>query len=292
MASAGAGARARAMLLACWGAFRDEPPDRIHALVERGWDHGRYLAEGGSVEVLPQRIGALVMCEKLDAAAEMVVAVRATARANGSVMHYLVASGHAAWIETRRGNLTVGAAEMRESLERALDAQRSGQARRIGVALRALGTLEQDRDAARSRLEQAVAVLAESPARLEHARALVELGAARRRHGNRVAARAPLREGLDQAARCGAIRLAQRARTELAATGARPRREYTTGRDALTPSELRVAQMAAEGHTSQEIAEALFVTTKTIDAHLSHTYTKLSIHSRKQLAAALEDQRN
>ena len=167
------------------------------------------------------------------------------------------------------------------------DARRAGQPRRIGVALRALGALEQSSDAGRARLQEAVSVLADSPARLEHARALVELGAALRRHGDRAAARAPLRDGLDLAARCGAIRLAERARTELAATGARPRREHITGRDALTPSEQRVALMAAEGRTSQEIAEALFVTTKTIDAHLNHTYTKLAINSRKQLAAAL-----
>ncbi|MGA9874622.1 MAG: helix-turn-helix transcriptional regulator, partial [Solirubrobacteraceae bacterium] len=76
-------------------------------------------------------------------------------------------------------------------------------------------------------------------------------------------------------------------RTELSAAGARPRRVFNSGRDALTPSELRVARMAAEGLTSQEIAQALFVTTKTVDAHLSHTYAKLDINSRKQLADAL-----
>jgi DNA-binding CsgD family transcriptional regulator len=167
------------------------------------------------------------------------------------------------------------------------DARRIGQARRIGVALRALGMLKRGSDAGRARLEEAVNVLADSPARLEHARALIELGAALRRHGDRATARAPLREGLDLAAHCGAIRLAERARTELAATGARPRREHITGRDALTPSELRIARMAAEGRTSAEIAQALFVTTRTIDAHLSHSYTKLGINSRKQLAAAL-----
>jgi DNA-binding CsgD family transcriptional regulator len=168
-----------------------------------------------------------------------------------------------------------------------MDARRSGQPRRIGVALRALGVLEPHRDAGRAHLEEAVTLLSCSPARLEHARALVELGADRRRRGERAAARAPLREGLDLAVRAGALRLAERARTELAAAGARPRREFWTGRDALTPSELRVARMAAEGRTSQEIAQALFVTTKTIDTHLNHIYAKLSINSRRQLASAL-----
>jgi DNA-binding CsgD family transcriptional regulator len=168
-------------------------------------------------------------------------------------------------------------------------AQASGQPRRIGIARHALGLLEPDRDAGRAQLEQAVAVLATSPARLEHARALVDLGASHRRAAERVAAREPLREGLDLAVTCGAVRLADRARTELAATGARPRRERTTGRDSLTPSELRIALLAADGRTSQEIAQSLFVTTKTIDMHLGHTYSKLGINSRKQLAAALAE---
>ena len=127
------------------------------------------------------------------------------------------------------------------------DAHRSGVSRRIGIALRALGLLDDDREAGRAKLGQAVAVLADSPARLEHARALVELGASLRRDSRRAASRASLRDGLDLAARCGATRLADRARTELAATGARPRRERVTGRDALTPSELRVAHMASRG---------------------------------------------
>jgi DNA-binding CsgD family transcriptional regulator len=166
------------------------------------------------------------------------------------------------------------------------DARRIGQPRGIGVALRALGMLEQG-DTGRSHLEQAVTVLASSPARLEHARTLVELGAHLRRHGNRSAARTPLWDGLDLASRSGAIRLAERARTELVASGARPRRAYTSGRHALTASELRVAQMAAGGLTSREIAQALFVTTRTIDMHLQRSYSKLEINSRKQLPEAL-----
>jgi len=168
------------------------------------------------------------------------------------------------------------------------DAQRIGQARGIGVALRALGTLVGDEAGVRH-LEDAVTVLADSPSRLEHARALVELGAALRRGGSRAAARPPLLEGLELAARCGASRLLDRAREELAAAGAKPRRLYQTSRDALTPSELRVAQLAAEGRTTKEIAQSLFVTTKTIDAHLHHAYLKLRINSRKQLKAALAD---
>jgi DNA-binding CsgD family transcriptional regulator len=180
--------------------------------------------------------------------------------------------------DSRDEALTLAEAEL-------TDARRRGQPRRVGIALRTLGLLHGDT----TLLQDAVTTLADSPAKLEQATALVELGAAQRRAGNRAAARAPLRDGLDLATRCGATRLAARARTELVATGARPRRAHISGRDSLTPSELRVARMAAEGRTNNEIAQALFVTTRTIDAHLAHTYTKLGINSRRQLENALAE---
>jgi DNA-binding CsgD family transcriptional regulator len=170
------------------------------------------------------------------------------------------------------------------------NARRSGRPGRIGAALRVRGLLDQNSHTSCELLEESVAALTDSTARLQHARSLVDLGAARRRRGDRVSARAPLSEGMDLAARCGAVRLADRARAELAATGARPRRTKTSGLDALTPSELRVAQMAATGRTSNEIAQALFVTTATIATHLNRTYTKLGVNSRKQLADALARQ--
>jgi DNA-binding NarL/FixJ family response regulator len=81
--------------------------------------------------------------------------------------------------------------------------------------------------------------------------------------------------------------LAERAHTELAATGTRPRRIALSGVEALTPSEQRVAAMAAEGMTNRDIAQALFVTPKTIEVHLSSVYRKLGISSRSQLDRAL-----
>jgi len=166
------------------------------------------------------------------------------------------------------------------------DARRAGLARGIGTALRALGLIEGGA-AGRYRLEEAVKILDGSPARLEHARALVDLGAALRRSGERAAARKPLLAGLDEAVEAGATRLAERAKEELAAAGARPRRLRASGPASLTPSELRVARLAAEGHTNLEIAQALFVTPKTVDTHLSHVYAKLGISSRQALGAAL-----
>jgi DNA-binding NarL/FixJ family response regulator len=81
--------------------------------------------------------------------------------------------------------------------------------------------------------------------------------------------------------------LADRARAELVAAGARPRRDALRGRDALTASELRVAEMAEDGMTNREIAQALFVTQRTVETHLTHTYQKLDISSRAELADSL-----
>ena len=136
-------------------------------------------------------------------------------------------------------------------------------------------------------LRAAVGALERSPRRLELARALVDLGAALRREGRRVEAREPLRRGLDLSQRCGATVLADRAGEELRATGARPRRLVLTGVESLTPSELRVARLAAEGRSNREIAQALFVTGATVETHLGHVFQKLDVNSRTALPAAL-----
>ena len=166
------------------------------------------------------------------------------------------------------------------------EARRVGLPRPAGIALRTRGMLEGGERGLRD-LREAAGVLAASGARLEHARALVELGAALRRAGQRTAAREPLRTGLDLAHHCGAKRLAERARDELLTAGAKPRRAVLTGLEALTPSERRVAELAAAGMSNPEIAQALFVTLNTVEGHLRHAYRTLSIRSRGQLPAAL-----
>ena len=108
--------------------------------------------------------------------------------------------------------------------------------------------------------------------------------------GNRRRARELLRESLDIAHHCGAIAVARRSRHELRVAGARPRRDALRGRDALTASELRVAQMAAERMTNRTIAQALFVTQRTVELHLTNVYTKLGV-SRADLPAALPEHR-
>jgi DNA-binding NarL/FixJ family response regulator len=141
-----------------------------------------------------------------------------------------------------------------------------------------------------SLLEQAVALLAGSPARLEHTRALLALGSALRRANRRAEARLPLRRALEQADRGGMLLLARRAHGELNAAGARPRRSALSGPGALTPAEHRVAQLAACGHGNRAIAERLYVTPRTVETHLTHAFQKLGIRSRADLAAALEAQ--
>ena len=155
-----------------------------------------------------------------------------------------------------------------------------------GHALRALGLLRGGERGLRD-LAAAVQAFERSPARLELGWASYELGAALRRAKRRRDARAPLDRALDIAMMCHAELLADRARQQLQALGARPRSVMLTGAESLTPSELRVCRLAADGLKNTEIAQALFVSLKTIETHLRSSYRKLDITSRGQLPQAL-----
>jgi DNA-binding NarL/FixJ family response regulator len=139
-------------------------------------------------------------------------------------------------------------------------------------------------------LRDAVDVLEGSQGRLELAHALCDLGAALRRGGRRQDSREPLRRAVELAHACGARALEERAHQELLASGARPRRRPVSGVDSLTPSELRVATMAADGMSNREIAQDLFVSLKTVEMHLSRGYRKLDVSSRSELPRALQGQ--
>jgi DNA-binding CsgD family transcriptional regulator len=156
----------------------------------------------------------------------------------------------------------------------------------LGVALRTSGMVVGGARGS-ALLAEAVEVLAGTPMRLEHAKALAALGAAQRRAGERVKARTTLSEALDLADVCGATALASEARAELRVAGARPRRARIHGRDSLTATELRTVTLAAQGMSNNQIAQALFVTAKTVERHLTNAYAKLGIGSRRELAAAL-----
>jgi DNA-binding CsgD family transcriptional regulator len=155
-----------------------------------------------------------------------------------------------------------------------------------GAALRALARTAPPEQRIRL-LEQACDVLSESPARLEQARALVDLGAALRRANRRTEARQPLGRAVDLGRRGGLRLISKRAKDELMAAGARPRRDLLTGTDALTPAEHRVAVLAAAGHSNREIAEQLYITLRTVETHLTHAFQKLNINARSQLPAQM-----
>ena len=154
------------------------------------------------------------------------------------------------------------------------------------MALRARGACEVGR-AREETLRESVAALEKGPARLELTRALIDLGAHLRRSGRRRDAREPLRKALDLASRCSAEPLVVLARDELRAADGRPRSPWLTGAAALTPSELRVARLAAGDLGNKQIAEALFITVKTVEMHLTHVYRKLGASSRAELAHLL-----
>jgi DNA-binding NarL/FixJ family response regulator/predicted negative regulator of RcsB-dependent stress response len=165
-------------------------------------------------------------------------------------------------------------------------ARQWGAPRALGRALRVLGIVDGGEQGLEL-LQEAVAVLAPSSARLEYAKALIELGAALRRAGQRIGCREYLRQGIELAYICGAAPLVERGRTELRASGARPRRAEPSGPGALTPSERRVAELAAAGRSNRDIAQELFITVNTVEGHLTRTYRKLGITSRAGLAQAL-----
>jgi DNA-binding CsgD family transcriptional regulator len=163
-------------------------------------------------------------------------------------------------------------------------ARNFGAAIHVGSALRVMAEVVEPVERL-ALLDEAVNVLESTGASLEFARATLELGRTLRESNRHVAARNALRRAADLAVRCGAEHLIDRSLQELRASGARPRRLAFSGADALTPSERRVAEMAAAGMKNSHIAEILFVSPKTVEGHLSRAYQKLGIQSREELGA-------
>jgi DNA-binding CsgD family transcriptional regulator len=196
---------------------------------------------------------------------------------------WIPARSHAALALHRLGR----DAEATALIEEELDLARGwGVPVAIAVSLRTLGLVTGGPDGL-AMLEDAVDMLEPTTAQLDYARALVEYGGALRRSKQRIEARERLREGVEIAHRQGALALVAQANDELASTGARPRKVVQTGLETLTASERRVAQLAAADMSNKDIAQALFVTVKTVEVHLSSVYRKLEISSRRQLASTL-----
>lgn len=184
--------------------------------------------------------------------------------------------------------------EARVRAERGVAAARQwGSPSALGPSLRALGLALGAQRPARSSgstddavdvFREAVASTDGSLARLEHAKSTLALGSALRRRRAPSDARPVLELAVDLATGCGAVPLADLAVAELLASGGRRRARGGLGIEALTPSERRVADLAATGMTNKAIAQELFITPKTVEIHLSHTYRKLGVSSRGELA--------
>jgi DNA-binding CsgD family transcriptional regulator len=138
--------------------------------------------------------------------------------------------------------------------------------------------------------EDAVALLGEAAdaygrrgLRFDQARSLLFLGRVQRRHRKWAAARRSLDDAGELFEALGADGWAEQTRGELARIGAR----RPVAKGDLTPTEQRVARLAAEGLSNKEIAAELVVSVYTVEKHLSHVYAKLGVRSRAQLAPAL-----
>ena len=270
----------------------------IDVLIDQGrpQEAATLLAEAGAPETGPPLLPYLVLRQnrgRLRIALGDVAAGEADMRA---VAPWFAAGsfGPCVWPWRSLHALVAMQAEVPEALklarEEATLADAFGAPRARGIAWRTVGVLEGGERGIAS-LRKAVQVLAASQAVLEHARALIDLGSALRRDGQRAEALVCLREGVDLAHRCSAAAVSEAGRAEMVMAGARPRRDAGHGRDALTPAELRVVLLAAEGLANREIAQALFVAVRTVETHLTHAYRKLDIDSRARLAEALRDDR-
>jgi DNA-binding CsgD family transcriptional regulator len=190
---------------------------------------------------------------------------------------------YAAQALTVRGENQLAAELARQQLA---EARRIGAPGALGLSLRSAGVAIGGEQGLLL-LQEAVSVLEHSPARLELAHALVDLGGNLSRSRRRTEGRDAHRRALQIAGQCGAVPLAERAAAGLHAGPGRRARVELTGPGALTAAEWRVCRQAADGRTNREVAQALFVTEKTIERHLGNAYQKLGIRSRFQLSSAI-----
>jgi DNA-binding CsgD family transcriptional regulator len=246
---------------------REDPPRGVFA----AWHHearGRLAAATGQWERALEEFRA---CGKR--AMDVLVS-------NPALFHWRSEAGAAA--------LRVGQEALARELisEELLLAERFGARRTIGVARRAAAMLE-DGPAREEALSDAAELFAACGARVELAETLVELGRAIRRGGRPAEARETLRRALALAEELGALRWVRVGRDELQRAGGRPPAR-SNGADALTPSERRVAELAAAGRTNREIANELFVTVKAVEWHLGNSYRKLDVRGRRELGGALQ----
>lgn len=171
-----------------------------------------------------------------------------------------------------------------EDFER--QARETGRTWALAAAARCRGLLADDEDFERS-FAEALGLHEVTPTPFEQARTELCLGERLRRARRRTDAREPLRAALETFGRLGAVVWAERARVEIQASGETIRKSDTVSLQELTPQELQVALVVAGGATNREAGAALFLSPKTIEAHLGRIYRKLSVRSRTELASRL-----
>jgi len=245
------------------------------SLVDDAWARSAYLLAHGRLRLEQgdpgTALAALLECGRYEEAGP-VITPAATRWRSYAALAYAAAGDRASAIDLADRDLELS--------------RRWGTPKAIGVSLRTLGTVTGGRRGAEF-LSQAVDMLEHSPARVELAYTLNELGAACRHLGRRDAARSCLQRALVVAEECSADCLADRVRHTLPRVGGRLRAANAPDARQLTPSEHRVAELAAQGRTNREISEALFVTRRTVEIHLTSAYRKLEISGRPELAFAL-----
>jgi DNA-binding CsgD family transcriptional regulator len=153
----------------------------------------------------------------------------------------------------------------------------------LGIEAR-LRALLSDGDEAEELYKEAVTRLGRTSIRVQLARAHLLYGEWLRRERRRLDARAELRTAYEFFRDFGVDAFAERARLELEATGEHARKRTADTLGQLTPQELQIARLAAEGHTNKEIATRLFISASTVEYHLRKTFRKLGVTSRTQLA--------
>jgi ATP/maltotriose-dependent transcriptional regulator MalT len=162
---------------------------------------------------------------------------------------------------------------------------------RAGAA-RARGRLEAARgrhDPAEAAFLRGLEALEQVPMPFERALILVPYGRLLRRSGRRRDAAGTLRSAQQALVALRARPYLQRCERELAACGLTPVSRHGRDRERLTPQEHCVARLAAAGLSNREVAAELVLSVKTVEYHLTNTYGKLGITSRRELAAHFPD---
>ena len=157
----------------------------------------------------------------------------------------------------------------------------------LGVLARSRALAAMDDGSAEDFYRQAIILLDATMQRTELARTHLLFGEWLRRRRRPAEAVVALRAAHDMFTGFGADLFADRARAELQAAGGRVRRRQVESHEGLTPQEHQVARLASAGHTNTEIAGRLYLTTSTVEYHLTKTFRKLNVTSRRQLAEAL-----